>query len=130
MRAFRIRLNPANSFLTAASKSAAPLPNAGSDTPATGAVHSAEIEYALGNLDTHPVYAWTADDYAVSETMMGFFVRFIHTGDPNGPGLPEWPAASAAPDGTSAVMVIDVESDAIPEPDRARYELLDRIEGE
>ncbi|PAP75620.1 carboxylesterase/lipase family protein [Rubrivirga marina] len=98
--------------------------------PATGAVHSADIEYALGNLDTHPVYAWTADDYAVSETMMGFFVRFIHTGDPNGPGLPAWPAASAAPDGTSAVMVIDVESDAIPEPDRARYELLERIAGE
>lgn len=95
--------------------------------PATGAVHSAEIEYALGNLDTHPVYAWTADDYAVSETMMGYFVRFIHTGDPNGPGLPEWPAASAAPGSTSAVMVIDVESGAIPAPHRARYELLDRL---
>ncbi len=98
--------------------------------PATGAVHSAEIEYALGNLDTHPVYAWTDDDYTVSETMMGFFVRFVHTGDPNGPGLPTWPAASAAPDGASAVMVIDVESGAVPEPDRARHELLERIAGE
>ena len=95
--------------------------------PATGAVHSAEIEYALGNLDTHPVYAWTDDDYAVSETMMGYFVNFIRTGDPNGPGLPEWPAASADPDGTSAVMVIDVESGAVPEPHRARYELLERL---
>src|SRR5215510_3628555 len=28
-----------------------------------GAVHSAEIEYAMGNLDLNKVYAWTPDDY-------------------------------------------------------------------
>src|SRR5262249_17246009 len=31
--------------------------------PSRGAAHSAEIEYALGNLDLHHVYAWTPDDY-------------------------------------------------------------------
>lgn len=95
--------------------------------PATGAVHSAEIEYALGNLDTHPVYAWTDDDYRVSETLMGYVVNFIRTGDPNWPGLPAWLAASAAPGEASAVMVIDVESGAVQEPHRDRYELLDRL---
>ena len=31
--------------------------------PATGAVHSAEIEYVMGNLPTNHVYDWTPDDY-------------------------------------------------------------------
>jgi para-nitrobenzyl esterase len=34
--------------------------------PARGAVHSAEIEYAMGNLVTNKVFAWTPDDYKVS----------------------------------------------------------------
>ena len=61
-----------------------------------GAVHSAEIEYALGNLDRNRVYAWTAADFAVSRIMQGYFRRFITTGDPNGTGLPTWPAARPA----------------------------------
>jgi para-nitrobenzyl esterase len=62
------------------------------EQPATGAVHSAEIEYALGNLDGNPVYAWTPADRATSAVMQGYFAQFIKTGDPNGKGLPHWPA--------------------------------------
>ena len=40
------------------------------------------------------VYAWTPDDYKVSEVMQGYFANFVKTGDPNGPGLPTWPAAN------------------------------------
>ena len=32
-----------------------------------GAVHSAEIEYVLGNLDLNPIYAWTDEDRAASQ---------------------------------------------------------------
>ena len=64
--------------------------------PGGGAVHSAEIEYALGNLDRNPVYAWTAADFGVSRIMEGYFARFIQTGDPNGTGLPTWPAVRPA----------------------------------
>src|SRR5262249_30668035 len=49
---------------------------------ARGAVHSAEIEYALGNLRTNSVYAWTSDDEKVSEIMESYFEQFIKTGDP------------------------------------------------
>lgn len=55
-----------------------------------GAVHSAEIEYALGNLDANPLYAWTDDDRTVSTTMSGYFANFIKTGNPNGDALPVW----------------------------------------
>src|SRR2546423_3922933 len=66
--------------------------------PARGAVHSAEIEYAMGNLATNKVYAWTTDDYKVSELMEEYFANFVKRGDPNGAGLPNWPAVkSGAP---------------------------------
>ncbi|MEO8779160.1 MAG: carboxylesterase family protein, partial [Rhodanobacter sp.] len=59
---------------------------------APGAVHSGEIEFALGNLDSNHVYAWTPADQHTSQTMEGYFANFIKTGNPNGTGLPNWPA--------------------------------------
>lgn len=59
-----------------------------------GAVHSAEIEYALGNLKTHPAYQWQASDFRVSELMHQYFANFIKTGNPNGQDLPTFPAFS------------------------------------
>jgi para-nitrobenzyl esterase len=91
--------------------------------PASGAVHSAEIEYALGNLASNKVYAWTPDDYKVSEVMQSYFANFIKTGNPNGAGLPNWPAVGG---GDAQVMRLDVESRADPEKHRARYLFLDQ----
>jgi para-nitrobenzyl esterase len=93
--------------------------------PARGAVHSAEIEYAMGNLATNKVYQWTPDDYKVSSTMQDYFANFVRTGNPNGSGLPEWPSANAG--GTTPVMQIDVETRARPDRHRSRYLLLDRL---
>jgi para-nitrobenzyl esterase len=92
--------------------------------PARGAVHSAEIEYAMGNLGTNKVYAWTPDDYKVSATMQEYFANFIKTGNPNGRGLPNWPAVS----GDSAQFLrIDLETRAETEAHRGRYLVLDRL---
>jgi para-nitrobenzyl esterase len=96
--------------------------------PARGAVHSAEIEYALGNLPLNKVFAWTPDDYKVSAAMQGYFVNFIKTGDPNGGGLPRWPIGTVGADGRVQRMRIDVESRADLEP-RARYLFLDDVYG-
>ncbi|RZK23500.1 MAG: carboxylesterase family protein [Hymenobacter sp.] len=95
--------------------------------PAKGAVHSAEIEYALGNLATNKVYAWTPADYQLSQTMQRYFVNFIKTGNPNGAGLPKWPVANRAPSGQ--VLRLDAISKAEPAPSRERYLLLDQLAG-
>jgi para-nitrobenzyl esterase len=92
-----------------------------------GAGHSAEIQYAMGNLDLDTRYAWEPADFAVSKTMQAYFVNFIKTGKPDGPGLPPWPAYT--PDTGFQRMRIDVKSQAEPEPHRARYLALDAIIG-
>jgi len=89
-----------------------------------GAAHSAEIEYALGNLDSNKVYVWTADDYQISKVMQEYFANFIKTGNPNGPGVPAWPKFAEG-----QRMIIDVNSRAEPEKVRARYELMDQLNG-
>jgi para-nitrobenzyl esterase len=70
-------------------------------------------------------YAWTPDDYKVSETMLSYFANFVINGNPNGEKLPEWPAAEAN-DTTPPVMVIDTTSKAIEAKDDARYTFLDK----
>ena len=105
----------------------APAADASAPKPpaARGAVHSAEIEYAMGNLATNKVFAWTPDDYKVSEVMQGYFANFVKTGNPNGDGLPPWPAANSGP--TAQFMRLDVDSRAEPETTRERYLFLDSV---
>lgn len=93
---------------------------------ARGAVHSAEIEYAMGNLGYNKVYAWEPEDYKVSEIMQNYFANFIKTGNPNGKGLPQWPEANKGD--KVQIMHIDVHTVAQPEVHRARYEFLDKLQ--
>jgi para-nitrobenzyl esterase len=100
-----------------------PPPSAALPAGPLGAVHSAEIQYAMGNLDLDKRYSWEPADYAVSKLMQAYFVNFIKTANPNGPGLPDWPAYSA---GTNyQLMRIDAESRSEPEPHRDRYQAID-----
>ncbi|WP_262490218.1 carboxylesterase family protein [Hymenobacter coccineus] len=92
--------------------------------PAKGAVHSAEIEYALGNLPTNKVFAWTPDDYKVSEQLQAYFANFIKNGNPNGSGLPTWPAAKAGAGGQ--LLRVDVNTRVEADQTRARYLFLEQ----
>jgi len=102
----------------------------GGNTPAPpqarGAVHSAEIEYAMGNLGTNKVFKWSDEDYKVSQTMQGYFENFIKTFNPNGAGLPNWPVGTPDANGQVQRIRIDVDTRAEAEP-RARYLLQDQV---
>ena len=100
--------------------------NAPKPRPAIGAPHACEIEYCMGNLHLIKEFAFTPEDYKVSDTMFNFFANFIKTGNPNDAKLPNWPMA-AAQDKNPPVMVLDVESKAVNAKDDARYEFLDRF---
>ena len=89
-----------------------------------GAVHSAEIEYAMGNLSTNRVYDWQPDDYKVSTIMQEYFANFIKTGNPNGIALPQWPAANSGNE--ISVMHIDVNTRSEADKTRERYLWLDQ----
>jgi para-nitrobenzyl esterase len=57
---------------------------------ASGATHGAEAAYVFQNLlGNRP---WTDLDRQVSEILSSYWVNFATNGDPNGKGLPVWPA--------------------------------------
>ena len=56
-----------------------------------GSHHGAEIVYVIGNFHLAS-FEPEPEDQLLSETMSGYWVNFAKTGDPNGAGLPEWPA--------------------------------------
>ncbi|MGA9060659.1 MAG: carboxylesterase family protein [Terracidiphilus sp.] len=84
------------------------------------AFHSDDIEYVFGTLDTRPGETVRAEDRKLSEQMMDYWTNFAKTGNPNGPGLPEWPRF----DEDGAILHLDSEIAAGPDTARPRYEFL------
>ena len=95
---------------------------------APGAVHSADIEYAMGTLDSNEYYDWNDDDYAISKLFLTYYANFCKTGNPNGKGLPQWTAITKDNLDAAPVMKIDVESKEIASPEKEKaYRTLEKF---
>jgi para-nitrobenzyl esterase len=86
-----------------------------------GAFHGGEIIYVFDNLDRTPL-AWTAQDRRLADLMSDYWTNFAKRGDPNGPGLPHWPAYDVAHEQT---MLLSDGPHAIDMPHARALEFLD-----
>jgi len=84
---------------------------------ARGAPHASEIAYVFG----HEGQGWTADDRKVSNLMIGYWTNFAKTGNPNGDGLPAWPAYR----GDGQMMHLDSTPGPIGVPNLPQLQALD-----
>lgn len=64
----------------------------GAGPGAFGARHASELPYVFRQLTEHDRPTPTAKDEALSDMMRTYWTNFVRTGDPNGAGLPKWPA--------------------------------------
>jgi para-nitrobenzyl esterase len=63
---------------------------------AWGAFHTSEVPYALRNLDAAKTRTFTRRDRSIADQVSGYWLNFMRTGDPNGPGRPRWPRFDVA----------------------------------
>jgi len=61
------------------------------DSETYGSYHGAEIVYVMGNFHLAS-FTPQPEDELLAETMSSYWVNFAKTGNPNGEGLPGWPA--------------------------------------
>jgi para-nitrobenzyl esterase len=82
--------------------------------------HSDDLEYVFGTLDVRRGSVWRPEDRKVSEEMIEYWTNFAKTGDPNGPGLPEWPRYDIG----KKLIHLDSTITAGPDTARPQYEFL------
>lgn len=91
--------------------------------PNYGAFHSSEFGYAL-----HTLKLWdrpfTEVDFKLEEAMSSYWVNFAKTGDPNGEGLPAWPAFK---ENNPQIVELGDEVKAAPLPYSEQLKLMDQV---
>jgi para-nitrobenzyl esterase len=90
------------------------------DSRDAAAFHAGELLYVFDNLHAFP---WLIDDadHALAKLASSYWVNFVANGDPNGPGLAQWPSYRSA---VRQVMMLDTPPKAGPEEWRERHMFL------
>lgn len=89
-----------------------------------GAGHASEIAYVFNNLRDRDGAAIAPKDREVARLMNSYWANFAKTGNPNGPGLPEWNVYDSKknevfefkPDGSAGV---------VPDGRKARLDVME-----
>lgn len=74
-----------------------------------GAFHTSEVPYAMNTLYTSD-RPFVDADRKIAEMMSSYWANFVATGDPNGAGLPHWPAVN----GKAEVMELGDRTAPVP----------------
>ncbi len=88
--------------------------------PEFGAFHSSELPYIFENLKIFD-RPWEAVDFKLSDTMSSYWSNYAKTGNPNGLGLPQWPAYK--PD-SHTTMELGEQTGAMPVAEPAKLDLF------
>ena len=86
-----------------------------------GAPHGVDVPFVFGNLDAtgKPI---TPHDQRISDAMAAYWTNFAKRGDPNGDGLPRWPAFG---DSQPVVMHLSSTPKTGPVPSERSLRVLD-----
>lgn len=98
-------------------------PDYPADSPRAGfgSPHGQDVAYVFKHLDASNPQL-TETDHAISEAMATYWTNFAKYGDPNGEGVPEWPAFS---DANPVVMHFNKTPQPGPVPSAESLKVLD-----
>ncbi len=84
------------------------------------------MPFVFGTLTRQPLGPTAtpaAADRQLSATMMAYWTNFARKGNPNGPGLPNWPTIGQA---GSRVLQLDANPATAVNPDLGRFQFIEK----